>query len=860
MIRILALRLFRLALLAIAAWLLHVASSSRPTPNDIPLAAVRAFFSDAAHLTASNDKLRSFSVIGKDGATLGTVLTTSPETDDLVGYSGPGNLLVALDGQGRVLGVQLLTSADTAAHVDEVRRADSFWKSFPGWRPLSEPLPKIEAVAGSTLTSLAIVEAVEQRLTEKTRSRRFPQPLSLQEVQSFFADARDFQTDDPRPGWHRVFNTARATLGFVVRSSPHSDNVRGYRGPTESLAAISTDGNKVLAVKIRHSFDTPEYVDRVREDGDYLSSLANRTVEEWRQLDLAKAGIEGVSGATQTSYAVAEGLRQRFRADATQARASTYSSIPTLRTMALLLILGGACLLAFTPLRAKRRLRLLWQWILIGGFGLWLGDLLSLALFAGWSRHGIPWQTAPALVTLAAIALITPWVSRRNLYCQHLCPHGAAQEILGRFHRLHLPMAAPVRHSLGVIPLITLGVALFLSIVVVGFELTRLEPFDAWTLRTGALASGVLALTGLITSLFVPMAYCRFGCPTGLILNFLRTGGPYDRLCLKDAIALGLLVMGCVVTAIQTRHLPPISPVGKDEVTSIHGKAFGSSWTVKLRGKPFNNDALKVKLQAELERIESTLSHWRPQSATSQFNASETTQETEQPAELIALVSRGLELSRATQGAYDITVGPLVTAWGYGPKGVPASSPSNEEIARLLERTGWEKLVVDGKANTLRKLHPGVQIDLGSLLQGYAADQLSFILNSENRDYLIEVGGELLARGEWIVAIENPLNPAQPLHTLPLKDAALATSAIHRSSRKLGNQQVHHFISPRTGRPVVSNLELCSVMAKSCLNADGWATALFVSNMPRAMQLADENALTVWILDDKGTIHGNAGK
>ncbi|MFN6051469.1 MAG: FMN-binding protein, partial [Planctomycetia bacterium] len=168
MIRLTALRLFRLLVIFFAGWLLMMAVRHSPTTTEISLDAILSFFPDARHLVANKDKLRSFRVIGKDGATLGNVLTTSPEMDGLVGYAGPSNLLLALDLQGKLLGVQLLSSADTISHVDAVRASNSFWKSFAGWQPNSETFPKIEAVGGSTLTSLAMTEAVERRLTEKT--------------------------------------------------------------------------------------------------------------------------------------------------------------------------------------------------------------------------------------------------------------------------------------------------------------------------------------------------------------------------------------------------------------------------------------------------------------------------------------------------------------------------------------------------------------------------------------------------------------------------------------------------------------------------------------------------------------------
>ena len=865
MIRLTALRLFRLLVIFFAGWLLMIAVRHSPTTTEISLDAILSFFPDARHLVANKDKLRSFRVIGKDGATLGHVLTTSPEMDGLVGYAGPSNLLLALDLQGKLLGVQLLSSADTISHVDAVRASNSFWKSFAGWQPNSEPFPKIEAVGGSTLTSLAMTEAVERRLTEKTVSRRFPQSLSLREVQALFPKAATFKADDPRQGWFRAGDSTGATLGFVLRTAPHADNIRGYRGPTESLMAISPDGQKVLMVKLWNSYDTPEYVDRVKEDSDYLALLANRTLEDWRKLDFAKAGIEGVSGATQTSYAVADGIRKRLMADELLARADSGSWRKSIRTFGLLGIVLGALWMAFGPMRTMRRARMVWQILLIVVFGFFLGDLLSLSLFAGWARHGIPWQAAPALVFLACLALFMPWVSRRNLYCQQLCPHGAAQELLGKFRTIHLPMAPTVQRSLRVIPTITLMVALVLAIFFVEFDLARLEPFDAWILRGAAVVSAMIAGVGLLASMVVPMAYCRFGCATGSILNFLRTGGSSDRFGAKDTVACVLLGVGVLATFANMHRtamdVAISNPAEREGTIPLQGKAFGSTWSVKLRGEITSPEGLQLKLQKELDRIEGLLSHWRPQSATAQFNTSKTTLETEQPVELITLVARAIEISKATQGRYDITVAPLVQAWGYGPAGERTIPPTNEEIALLLERTGWQKLVVDIHEKTLRKLHPDLQLDLGSILQGYAADRLGTILDEEfansPKDYLIEVGGELLARGEWAVAIENPLQQGEPLRTLTLKNAALATSGIHRSAKKLEGRKINHFISPTTGRPVENDLQQVSVLAPRCMDADAWATALFVSGMPGALQLADEKGFTAWCQDSKGQLHTN---
>jgi thiamine biosynthesis lipoprotein len=254
-----------------------------------------------------------------------------------------------------------------------------------------------------------------------------------------------------------------------------------------------------------------------------------------------------------------------------------------------------------------------------------------------------------------------------------------------------------------------------------------------------------------------------------------------------------------------------------------------------------------------LERIEATLSSWTPQSATSRFNANASIEEQNIPEELGRLIELAQRLSRSSAGAYDITVGPLVGAWGYGPQGEVSTPPSDTRLKELLEAVGWEKLTLSSDATHLRKSHPLVSLDLGSVLQGYAVDRLCALLDAAGYvSYLVEVGGEFRAKGAWKVAIENPDSAQKPLTVLELKDAALATSGLARARKRLAGKTVSHIISPHTGAPVKPTIEVCSVMSPTCLEADGWATTLIASGMPEAESLCEREQLDAWILDAAG--------
>jgi NosR/NirI family nitrous oxide reductase transcriptional regulator len=843
-------RALRLGLLAAVALLLYFAGRQPPPADDVSLDAAKRFFPAAAKLSAGDARLGGQAVLDGKGKPLGLLLTTSPHADDLIGYSGPSNLLIALDLQQQVIGVHVLSSGDTPAHVDQIREQRSFWKQFVGSDQTTRR-EKVDAVSGSTLTSLTFAEAIERRLRGTSTSLRFPEAVKLRDVRKLFKAARKMEADKPRVGWNKAFDAEGNHLGYVVRTSPYSDNARGYQGPTESLVAVAADGKAVIDVLIRKSYDTEEYVERVRPSDEFRDSLKGHTIDEWAQLDFAKEGIEGVSGATQTSFAVADGVRRRFAADTAvvKPKEQRWNLQP-----GLLAVIAGGMAMAFTSLKTNRRVRLVWQAILIGAFLFWIGDLLSIALFVGWSRHGLPWRTAPAVVLLAAVALIVPWVSRRQVYCQQLCPHGAAQTWLGQFKKLHLRLPSHWQKRLAIFPAVLLAASIVLATFAVGFDLAQLEPFDAWVLKGPAVVSAIIAVVGLLASLFVPFAYCRYGCPTGELLRLVKSGGGHDKVQRRDLVAAALV--GCVGVGLfgpklweTFRHSSASSLRTEAKTTEINGKAFGTTWSVKLRGD-LQVEPLHAAISAELERIESSLSHWRPDSSTAQFNASETTLETEQPVELLQLIARAQALSELTQGRYDITVAPLVTVWGYGPAG-EKKTPTDEELAQLRERVGWEKLIVDLEAKTLRKKHPQLQIDLGSLLQGYAADRAKAILDEAGvTEYLINVGGELLARGSWQVGIEDPRNPQQMLRTFQLQDAALATSGLYRAEK--------HIISPQTGRPVVTPTTLCAVSALTAVEADALATALLTLGLPDAITLADQEKVAVLLFDPKEGVRANS--
>jgi NosR/NirI family transcriptional regulator, nitrous oxide reductase regulator len=847
-------RLWRLTALGIAAWMLHRrALPPIQSHHPIELSKARAFFPAATTLEPQTGG----AMLAKDADdnALGLLVTTSPAADGVVGYAGPSNLLVALDKTNRIIGIQILESADTPEHVEALRQNPTFANSLLGWTPATAPPPRVDGTAGATLTGLAMVEGVAQRLGGKLGSLRFPEPIAMEEVATLFPSAKTTTPDIPRQGWLLVQDADGKTLGYVLRTSPAADGILGYAGPSECLVAVAPDRETLLAVKLRKSFDTEEYVERMVDDGDYLKSLTRWKVAQWPKLDFAAEKIEGVAGATMTSYAVAEGLRERFRRDSEFRNRHFWDKLG-MKDFALLGILVGALFLAFSKWRGERRVRMAWQAVVVIGLGLWLGQFVSLGLLAGWARHGLPWGQAAPLVLLAGGALLVPWAGRRQVYCHHVCAHGAAQEWLGRLHFPKWTLPTAWHRVLKLAPSMLLGSVFLMALSAPRLALGNFEPFDAWILGFAALPPAILAILGLLGSLFVPMAYCKYGCPTGALLDFVRSSSSVEKFTMKDAVAALLLVGGAFLVLKSAPAKYP-SPATSASVAlnpqELRGAAFGTTWSLKLRSAPNDLSTLRTAVSSELERIEATLSHWRPGSETSRFNANRSLEPQPVSEELVKLVRFAQQLSRASNGAYDLTVAPLVNAWGYGPSGDPNIAPSQPELSKLLQAVGWEKVEIGEDGHTLRKTHPDVSLDLGSILQGYACDRVAQILREKGcGEYLVEVGGELLARGNWSVAIENPADAQKPLQVLQLKDAALATSGLARARHKLSGKVVSHIISPKTGYPSEGGIEVCSVEMATCLEADGWATTLIASGLPDASNLIQKEKLRVWLQDSTG--------
>jgi thiamine biosynthesis lipoprotein len=295
--------------------------------------------------------------------------------------------------------------------------------------------------------------------------------------------------------------------------------------------------------------------------------------------------------------------------------------------------------------------------------------------------------------------------------------------------------------------------------------------------------------------------------------------------------------------------------------TLLTGETMGSAWTAKVVGAlPMPEAQLRAEMQARFEAVNQALSTYRSDSALSRFNADTTGDWVAVDPELGTVMSYALQLAERSDGAYDVTVGPLVNLWGFGPDPAIRKVPDAAAIASARDRVGWRKIEIDSVSNRARK-PPGVHVDLSSLGKGRGVDRVAELLDSLGlSNYLIDLSGKLRARGRnsrgelWKVAVETPGADVQPGRPAPmpaiveLRDASIATAGDYRRFFEADGRHYSHIIDPRSGFPVTHATVSATAIAGDCMAADAWATVFMAMSPDDALRLADEASLPALLI------------
>lgn len=289
---------------------------------------------------------------------------------------------------------------------------------------------------------------------------------------------------------------------------------------------------------------------------------------------------------------------------------------------------------------------------------------------------------------------------------------------------------------------------------------------------------------------------------------------------------------------------------------------MGTTYSVKVAAAPAGVDshALRVATDQVLKRIDRSMSGYRADSEISRFNAAVATDWFDVSADLATVVDYALNVSRESGGAFDITVAPLVTAWGFGAKGEPVDLPTEAELTELKARIGYHLLHARLEPPALRKENPSLVLDLNAIAPGYAVDLLAARLQAMHIDnFMIDIGGEVRAKGRnargqlWRIAVERPVDAEpEPYTIVQLDNAAVTTSGEYRQYYERDGRRYSHTIDPRTGRPVEHSLAAVVVVGPTSMHTDAWATAFNVLGTQAGHELATRLRMPVLFIDAQG--------
>jgi thiamine biosynthesis lipoprotein len=285
-------------------------------------------------------------------------------------------------------------------------------------------------------------------------------------------------------------------------------------------------------------------------------------------------------------------------------------------------------------------------------------------------------------------------------------------------------------------------------------------------------------------------------------------------------------------------------PAPTRHVTEFRGLTMGGTYSVKIVTARDELDTpglstVDQALHSTLNRINALMSTWDPDSELSRFNRSRSVAPFALSPETFEVFTWSLDVGALTGGALDVTIGPLVDAWGFGPSGPRQVLPTRDDIARL------------------RKARPDIECDLSSVVPGYAADRLARELTDRGfTDFIIDVGGEVLARGRnqtgtpWQIGIERPQAHGGTVErVVPLSDLAITTAGDYQKYREVDGQRVTHILDPRTGRPLTHRLASVTVIDPLAVRADAFDTGLMVLGTDEGLALATKLNLAALFIE-----------
>ncbi len=296
----------------------------------------------------------------------------------------------------------------------------------------------------------------------------------------------------------------------------------------------------------------------------------------------------------------------------------------------------------------------------------------------------------------------------------------------------------------------------------------------------------------------------------------------------------------------------------KETPVFIAGETMGTTYSIKIADKVANKKELKNEIDSLLVAVNMKMSTYIPESEISRFNKFGDATWFPVSPEFLLVAKTALEVSRETDGYYDVTVGPLVNLWGFGPAQKKEIVPTQKELDSVKKFVGFNLLEIRDNPPAIRKKDARVYVDFSSIAKGYGVDAVSeFLARKGLRNHLVEIGGELRASGSkadgspWRVGVENP-NEKGIAIAVKLENKSIATSGDYLNYFEYKGKRFSHTINPKTEKPIVHNLASVSVVAKNCMLADAYATAIDVMGAGKGLAFAEKKGLPVYMILHNG--------
>ena len=297
---------------------------------------------------------------------------------------------------------------------------------------------------------------------------------------------------------------------------------------------------------------------------------------------------------------------------------------------------------------------------------------------------------------------------------------------------------------------------------------------------------------------------------------------------------LAVLIIGTILIIREQQVMPYQENIGL---------VFGTEYHITYQC----NDDLQPEIEAELKKVDNSLSTFNQQSVISKINRNEEMSVNEMFEQVF---NKAQYVSQETDGAFDITVAPLVNLWGFGFK--TGENPSKEKVDSLMQYIGYQTVSLNNKK--VRKVHPNTMLDAAAIAKGYACDVIAQLFRDKGiKNFMVEIGGEVITCGNspkripWKIGVTKPvddsLNTQQEQQAvLNVTDMAMATSGNYRNFYYKGGKKYAHTIDPKTGYPVQHSLLSATVLAKDCATADAFATAFMVMGIEKAKKVLEKHS------------------